>query len=124
MSTPLDTLQLDGWHLDYFTGLALGYEMEIPNSGAGPAYRKGWGHRSFAPTFNGISADLHPVLLKMTTLMRGADGNTDWMARAERCFHFARGNTPAVAMCRALVLSIFGKTVLLPVADDCEDLFA
>ncbi len=132
--TSLDVLTLDGWRLDYFTGLALGYEMLISLSDV--AYKVGGD--DFSPTADG--QDLMPVLLRMRTVMKGADGNTDWMARAEGCEVFARGPLPEIAICRALVLSKFGEIVKLPcgalrvsvssykndsdVADNCEDLFA
>lgn len=130
MSTTLDTLQLDGWQLAYFTGLAMGYPMQMSTPGPDDQ----------VPTVGGI--ELLPVLLKMRTVMKGADGKAAWMARAEGCEEFARGDSPAVAMCRALILVKFGKTVVLhgaqmdmgvcsytndsmtPGATDCEDLFA
>lgn len=117
----LDTLTLDGWHLDYFTGLALGYEMLISNYGAGPAYRADRTTSAFEPISNPY--DLMPVLLQMRSIMRGPDGKDDWMVRADGCFDFARADALPVAVCRALVLGHFGATVSLPGDDSCEDLF-
>lgn len=133
----MNTLQLDGWQLDYFTGLALGHEMLISNDGTGPAYIGSRTDTPFEPSCRAM--DMHHVLLRMASVLRGADGNKDWMARAAGCSTFARGPDPAVAVCRALVLHVFGLRVELPsgqtgtdsvsykndsVSDACDDLFA
>lgn len=118
----LDTLTLDGWQLDYFTGMALGYAMLISNNGAGPAYRANRQQSAYEPS-NNSHHDLMPVLLAMRSIMRGPDGKDDWMVRADGCFDFARADALPVAVCRALVLHTFGVSVSLPGADSCEDLF-
>ena len=134
----IDVRTLDGWRLDYFTGLALGYEMLIPNNGAGPAYLARCTGRAFEPSRN--LSDAEPVLARIRTLMQRT-GPDLWQARANECSEFANGDMPTVAMCRALVLHKLGAEVSLPgksaasprisCADsyqsdsaDCEDLFA
>ena len=122
MST-LHTLTLDGWQLEYFTGLALGYEMVIANEGAGPAYLAVSQFRAYEPTRN--PTDLFAVLMEMASVMQCATRGERWSARAVGHHTFAHGETLSVAVCRALVLRKFGLTVSLPGAvDGCEDLFA
>lgn len=104
MST-LDTLTLDGQQLDYFTGLAMGYEMFD-------------GH-PYKPSLGGN--DLTDVLLKMRVIMKGA-WRGEWLARADGCNAYATAQTLPVAVCRAVVLGRWGSTV--ESVDLCEDLFA
>ena len=127
MST-LDTLTLDGWQLDYFTGLALGYDMQVSLSEV--AYRTA---SSFSPTRG--DSDLMPVLMRMQTIMQ-MSRLEPWQARAKGCSAFAGGESLPVAVCRALVLGRWGSTVELAAtpggdcvgsyvndSNSCEDLF-
>ncbi len=120
----LDVLTLDGWLLDYFTGLALNCDMVVSNGGAGPAYRAKDLTRAFEPCL--IPNDMLPVLNKMTTVLRMP--GSGWQARAYGSSTFADGPTVSVAVCRALVVGEFGVNVPHPapvaVPADCEDLFA
>jgi hypothetical protein len=104
----LDVLTLTGWHLDYYTGVALGYEMFE-------------GH-PFTPTTSG--GDLGVVLERMTTILQMGPGR--WQARVTGGNVFAPGLTVQVAVCRALVRHVLGATVpaIGGSVADCEDLFA
>ena len=118
----LDVLTLDGWQLDYFTGLALGHDMLISNDGAGPAYLAHRTTSAFSPSVLNDS-DLMPVLQKMRVIMKSA-WQGEWLARADGCNAYATGTSLAQAVCRALVLGRWGSTVeLVGSVDLCEDLF-
>lgn len=111
----LDVLTLDGQQLDYFTGLALGYEMFD-----GHPYKPSLGDNDmYKPSLGGN--DLTDVLLKIRVIMKGARCG-EWLARADGCNAYATAQTLPVAVCRAVVLGRWGSTVEL--VDLCEDLFA
>lgn len=118
----LDVLTLDGWPLDHYTGLALGYEMLASNDGVGPAYWAFDTSRAYSPTE--IAYDLMPVLQQMATVLQMEPGR--WQARATGCNVFGVGSTVSVAVCRALVVARMGLVVPAVGAPvpDCEDLFA
>jgi hypothetical protein len=129
MTNKLNTLELEGWPLDFFTGKALGHEMLVSNGGGGPAYLAGHPRQAFEPSRR--PDHLHQVLLRMTTVLRHTPGGKPetWQARAIGSERFAGDVELPVAVCRALVLHVFGNTVdapegVAPAADECEDLFA
>lgn len=136
MTIKLDTLQLDGWQLDYFAGKALGNKMLISNDGAGPAYLATDTSQAFEPCSR--PDHLYPVLLRMKTILAPASEGKPWEARAAGSDKFAAGATIEQAVCRALVLKVFGPTVEMrdvsalaegptPAPDTpaaCDDLFA
>lgn len=94
----METATLEGDQLDHFTGLALGIDRP-----------------EFKPSSD--PRDARPVLLLIRTLMHCADRVGDWQARADGCGLFARGPTPEIAICRALVLAKIGTRVELPEPD-------
>lgn len=118
--------QLEGWQLDYATGLALGYKMLYSDGGTGPAYRDDRTDRAYQPAES--PDDLYAVLLRMSSILhRHVEGSPPvWFARAEGVgISFASGSSIGIAVCRALVWRVLGVVVDLPdlPIDDCGDLF-
>lgn len=97
--TTLNTLELDGADLEHaFNRVAAG----------------------LVTTTDDLLTCMHTVLAPW------GPENQQWSARAKGCGQFATGDTPLIAMRRALVLRHLGPTVKVEAAaavDTCDDLF-
>lgn len=118
--TTLNTSDLTDAPLAYFTGKALGYTMSEPSGGT--VYAMGVYAEAFDPQHN--PSHLLLILPRIATVLQQQTGDVVlWYARAKDFNQFANSPEMPAAVCRALILSVFGATVTLPAADTCDDLF-